>query len=183
MSWISKWTFEHILWMYQNNDHHIYDIKMLEIFIKYKFEAALTEYFLQKLSAPIVHREPSRRRCAINIVGFLTLWENIGYVRAVFHANAGKANASTILGQPNIAPQGCVRGAHTCNKQVSIITGIRKKAWEPALGNDCWSLAWNNEMIISVRLEECQKYWKTTEPKLPHGHKAVKMCEHGHCQH
>lgn len=117
----------------------------------------LTGYVLQ-ISACEVHGEPPRRRYTINIVSALTLWENIRYERTVVHLYVGKADSSTIFGQPNITQQGCVRRASNRNKLISKITGIWEKAREPALSNDHWSLAWNNEMIISARLEESQRY-------------------------
>ena len=123
---------------------------MLKTLAKYKFVIVLTGYILQ-ISACKVHREPSCCRHTINIVGLLPLWEMIGYCGTVIHIYIWKADASSILGQPNIARDSCVGRASKSNKLISKTTGIWKKAWEPALGNNCWSLAWNNEMIVSVR--------------------------------
>ena len=144
---------------------------MLKTLAKYKFVIVLTGYILQ-ISACKVHREPSCCRHTINIVGLLPLWELIRYGGAVIHIYVWKADANGILGQPNIARDGCVRRASNSNKPISKTTGIWKKAWEPALGNNCWSLAWNNEMIVSVRLEERTATAGNRKPKLPDGQHA-----------
>lgn len=122
----------------------------------------LTSYVSQ-ISACKVHGEPSRDRYTINIVSLLPLWENICYGSAVFHLYIWKADTSVILRQPNIAQQRRRGWASIRNKLISKITGIWKKAWEAALSNDCWSLAWNSEIIVSL-LEE-SKAWNYIDPK------------------
>lgn len=110
--------------------------------------------YVSQISACKVHREPSRDRYTINIVSLLPLWEISGYASTIFHLHTWKADTSFILRQTNIAQQGWVGKTYMRYKLICKPTGIWKKAREAALSNDRWGLAWNNETIVSVRLEE-----------------------------
>jgi hypothetical protein len=75
---------------------------------------------LFKLSAIVVHREPSRSRHAIDEVALLTLRIEIWNVRAVIHLDVRQANANLILGQPHIAVQYRIRRASEQRKLISV---------------------------------------------------------------